>query len=210
MLIIRDVYTLPYCVYAHYVDGQVIYIGSGETCRAFNLRSRTKHHAQLLQSGQAVEIAILARHHDRNEALENEKQMIRVFKPVANVRLGEPQPRNRAKGPPRTRKTVKPPKGPHIGKKSLAVLDVLRLAAETNAPCPTNADISARVGSTPYRIEDIVRSLSKRELIRVEMCGPSSRIIHVEGHSTQPTAETNLKGIPTIKHGRRVIDYIRV
>lgn len=210
MLTISNAMGQPYCVYAHYVDGALIYIGSGETRRAFDLRSRSKHHLQLLHSGN-VEIAILGRHETRPAALKAEADMIRLFKPIANIRLGERQKRIRRKGPlkvasarPTSEHVV------HIGKKSAAVLEILKSAASTNTPCPTNAEIAEKIGTTSYRVGDLVSSLAKRGMIQVNMVGPSSRVITVDGAQTQPTTDVNIKGIATMKHGRRVVDWIWV
>lgn len=212
-MIITDALGQPYCVYAHYVDGQLVYIGSGDTCRAFTISTaRSKHHMDLLHTG-IVEIRILSRHSSRRDALDTERRMLRAFRPVANVKLGGREPRIRTRdGQPNKRKpyVLKNPKPKRIGKKSEAVLDVIRSAAEENDPCPTNAEIAARVGSMSHRVEDIVSSLAKRELIRVEMYDHGRRIVHVGSHATQPTAPTNIKGIATMRHGRRVIDRIIV
>lgn len=208
MIQIAEVFQMPYCVYGHFVDDKLIYIGSGELCRAFNVRSRMKHHVELMQSGK-TEIVIFDRFNSREAASKVESDMLRACKPVANVKIGERQPRNRSKG---LRKTKAPKiiKSKSIGKKSEAVLELLTRAAIENVPCPTNAEIAAKIGSMSYRVSDLVSSLAKRNLLKIDMHEANKRVVTVGEHSTKPTAEINVKGIATVAHGRRVIDRIIV
>lgn len=281
---VSDFYNVPFCVYAHFVDDQLIYIGSGELGRAFNINCRKRHHQQMLERGR-TKVVILSRHADRQEAFATETTMLKTFLPPANIihakppvarreymrnekRTGlstsaeivlemiieaaknnEPAPTNNAlkqavgcsesniariikmlskhryieiQNPtpnsrvfivdhdryvPTERQTVK--KTRKLRKESRMILGMLTHAAENNLPCPSNADIAAITGSRPTSITATISSMAKRGIVSVELC-PTGRIIHVGEHSTKPTANMNVKGVPTVKRETRAVDRIIV
>lgn len=92
---------------------------------------------------------------------------------------------------------------------SRTVLDILTVAAQAGSPCPSNADIAAVTESGASQVSKIVGRLAKRGLIRVELC-PTGRIITVDGMSTAPTANHNVRGAPTVRRVTRVPDRIIV
>lgn len=81
--IVEDVATLPFCVYAHYVDDELVYIGSGELGRAVNINTRKPDHKRHLTEGKS-KVLILERFSDLTEARDREKVMIESCRPVFN------------------------------------------------------------------------------------------------------------------------------
>lgn len=87
-----DFVRVPYCVYAHYVDDVLVYIGSGTLGRALAFDSRGDNHRKALETG-AARVDIWFRTDDRDEAYAREASLIALFKPmynIASVRGGAP------------------------------------------------------------------------------------------------------------------------
>lgn len=90
-----------------------------------------------------------------------------------------------------------------------SVLSIFKAAAVNNEPCPSNADIAEITGSRPAAVGKIASRMNRKGLIKIEMC-PTGRIVHVDGYSTKPTANLNIKGVATLKRTTRARDYMLV
>ena len=205
MLQMDQMTQLPYCVYAHFVDDHLIYIGSGETCRAFTIGNRKPHHLEMMSHGN-VKVALLGRYSSRDEALRVERIMLRGFKPPANINVGPSEPVYRPKRANRKREVLKKDR---LKPEARAVLTAMTVAAIANEPCPTNGDIAAITGSRPEKIQRILGRLAGKGLLRVEI-GSNYRIVHVGEHSTKPTKDFNSQNVATVRHERRKVDWIVV
>lgn len=77
--------TRPFCVYAHAVDGEIIYIGSGSHARAFttNVKLRSDPWAKATHQ-RDIDVIILSEHWTRAEAYEHEWPHIAGLQPKAN------------------------------------------------------------------------------------------------------------------------------
>lgn len=203
---INEPYELPYCVYGHFADGRLVYIGSGDLCRAFNITKRKKHHIDALR-GRAVKVVIFNRFAERQDALNVENIMIRSTLPIANI-YGA----GKVVRPPRTERVVKGQSARverthRLRKQSDIVMNVLIDAAEKNEPCPSNADIAEHIGSRPVQVSRIISSLAKRGHLSMDLVA-TGRVIHINGFSTQPTADYNAKGVATKPRQKRAVDRI--
>lgn len=195
---------LPYCVYAHFVDDQMIYIGAGELRRAFDLQCRQDHHVEAMSHGN-VKVAILQRFSNRDEALRVERTMIDGFRPMANVR----KPGLAIKRPKNAVAKVKHERKEWMRAEAKAILHAVTRAAQDNEPCPTNAELACITGSRPSGVARILARLAGKGMIKVEI-GVSSRVIHVGEHSTKPTKNFNMIGVATVEIGKRKVDWLIV
>lgn len=200
-----QVNSLPYCVYSHSIGDHVIYIGSGEISRAFALHARREHHLEMMNCGELT-VTILHRFTDRNEAFRVEKMLLETFRPSGNVRVG-----SKAKYVRTFKRTVRPtePRKPKLPKRTASVLQMLIHAAERNAPCPTNKELSCVVGCEPANIQRLIAWLAKNGYINVTF-GSNYRIVTVNGHATAPTKDVNVKNIATVRQSNRKVDWMIV
>lgn len=72
-------------VYAHLIDGTIIYIGSGNSSRAFDMLSRGEDWRELvLKNGGACEVIFLGEFYSRGEAYSLELELIKKHDPICN------------------------------------------------------------------------------------------------------------------------------
>ena len=84
MTVVRSVNSQPYCVYAHFVNGECIYIGLGSIARAFGLRGRPASWYDVVRDAE-LNVVILEQFASRSDAAARERIMLSVFKPVCNT-----------------------------------------------------------------------------------------------------------------------------
>lgn len=76
----------PYCVYLHFCDGVLFYIGSGFAARAFEIGGSRRNPAyESFRAGRTVEVCIYNLYADRNDARREEYGLIRTFRPTGNL-----------------------------------------------------------------------------------------------------------------------------
>lgn len=81
-----------YCVYEHYCDGLLFYIGSGQIARAFEFEmTRRCPTWQMFAKDRKVSVIITNRMVDRSEARRVEYRAIRAYRPCGNDTLEEGQ-----------------------------------------------------------------------------------------------------------------------
>ena len=79
------------CVYAHLVDGKVVYIGKGMSQRPYEIRSRTARWRSVV--GDSFEVEVLAWFDTDTAAREFETTKIRELRPSGNyVHTIDPRP----------------------------------------------------------------------------------------------------------------------
>lgn len=77
------VYTNKRCVYGHYVNNELIYIGAGTLFRAFSYYPRRALWKELVADG--YDVIILAWYPDLKSAQDLEKKLIKQHKPKCNL-----------------------------------------------------------------------------------------------------------------------------
>lgn len=81
-----------YCVYHHYADGLLFYVGSGQIARAFEFeKTRRCPTWGEFSYNRKISVVIAGRFTDRNEARRREYRDIRFFRPCGNDTLEEGQ-----------------------------------------------------------------------------------------------------------------------
>lgn len=81
-----------YCVYQHYCDGVLFYVGSGQISRAFEFEATRRCPAwQAVSKGRKVTVVITNRVVDRSDARRAEYKQIRTYRPFGNETLEEGQ-----------------------------------------------------------------------------------------------------------------------
>ena len=83
MTVIEDITTKPFCVYAHYTDDVLVYIGSGRLSRALDMRDRKPDHLSHLSSGR-TKVLIMSRFSKISEARKAEQIAIERCLPKFN------------------------------------------------------------------------------------------------------------------------------
>lgn len=80
-----------YCVYQHYADGILFYIGSGQIARAFEFEPTRRCPAwQKFAAGKKVSVVLVMRSNDRNAMRRLEYKNIQHLRPIGNETL-EPE-----------------------------------------------------------------------------------------------------------------------
>jgi hypothetical protein len=74
----------PYVVYAHFVDGVLIYIGCGVSTTPYNKVSRNKAWKEAT-AGRSYDIEVLSRHRNHALALAKERRLIIELSPSCNL-----------------------------------------------------------------------------------------------------------------------------
>lgn len=99
-----------YCVYYHYADDILFYIGSGQIARAFEFEPQRRCPAwQKFAAGKEVSVVIVLRSNDRNAMRRQEYRSIRLNRPIGNETLEPEHPfdyRVVDRGPPEFRHFV--------------------------------------------------------------------------------------------------------
>lgn len=81
-----------YCVYAHEVDGIIVYIGSGTISRAFAVLPRDRTNEwRAATAGKSVRVGVLSWHADKSEAMRAEYAATKEWQPVANLSGRQPR-----------------------------------------------------------------------------------------------------------------------
>lgn len=81
-----------YCVYFHYVDEVLFYVGSGQIARAFEFEPSRRCPAwQQFVDGRPVSVVLTRRTDDRNAARRTEYDAIRRYRPIGNEPLEKGQ-----------------------------------------------------------------------------------------------------------------------
>lgn len=75
------------CVYAHSIDGVVIYVGKGREGRATSVGTRNKVWRQLVEAAGYFDVEVLAWYEHNEDAKLREAQEIRSLRPAANMHL---------------------------------------------------------------------------------------------------------------------------
>lgn len=81
---ITSVHLRKWCVYAHIVEGEVVYIGKGNQHRPFHHSSRSKDWIERMQAVTVFDVAILGWFESESAALKSERSLIRKHKPLLN------------------------------------------------------------------------------------------------------------------------------
>jgi hypothetical protein len=79
---IKDAFSKPYCVYAHFNGTQIIYIGSGPPARAFADKRSIRWHR--MTKRKKISVDILAWFDNRFDAYNHEGELIRQHRPCCN------------------------------------------------------------------------------------------------------------------------------
>lgn len=82
-----------YCVYEHYADGLLFYVGSGQIARAFEFEPTRRCPAwHQFAAGRAVTVVVVLRSNDRNAMRRAEYERINRCRPIGNEALEIDQP----------------------------------------------------------------------------------------------------------------------
>lgn len=90
----------PYCVYFHWLDDAIIYVGSGTLSRAFSTTRNSLWEEKTRY--RKVQVEIVSLHEDRDLAFGAERRYIELFQPECNIML---RPRVRKNGMVRCNET---------------------------------------------------------------------------------------------------------
>jgi hypothetical protein len=78
-------YPKRYCVYFHWVDLKIVYIGMGSSSRPFSINGRTEGWHKITRNG--YNVTIYDWYLTSQDALDIEQTLISTIKPMANVQL---------------------------------------------------------------------------------------------------------------------------
>lgn len=82
----RSTRAARYCVYAHCLNEEVIYIGSGKRTRPYDFCSRNPLWCRKVGRS-AVDVVILSRHRSEHVARSIERDLILKIQPTCNLQL---------------------------------------------------------------------------------------------------------------------------
>ncbi len=83
---IENAFRSPFCVYGHFCDGEVIYVGSGAVSRPFS--TQRSHRWVAVVAGRPVDVVIFDWFESRHDALKAEFALIEMLDPLANIIRG--------------------------------------------------------------------------------------------------------------------------
>jgi hypothetical protein len=79
------IYPQKFCVYAHSINGQIIYIGKGRGYRSCESRARTPQWIEAVQNAGFFDVTILEWFEQDQDAKKFEALQIHKFKPLGNL-----------------------------------------------------------------------------------------------------------------------------
>jgi excinuclease UvrABC nuclease subunit len=81
-----------WCVYAHLLNGEVVYIGKGSHVRPFDIKSRNSEWRERMSSATALDVAILGWFASERTAFIAETRLIKRHRPALNLNRSDMPP----------------------------------------------------------------------------------------------------------------------
>ena len=75
-----------YYVYAHYLEGDIVYVGKGKNGRLFSQNRTEDKHCKMMQDG-IIEEVIIANNLSNDVSLMIEASLIKTYNPIFNTKL---------------------------------------------------------------------------------------------------------------------------